>query len=74
MKHSNATEVVITMTKEPDGLALTIHDNGKGIDLDNLRQFSNGLKNMKKRMADLGLEFSIKNDAGTVVRLYGKTR
>lgn len=74
VKHSNATEVVITMTKEPDGLALTIHDNGKGIDLDNLRQFSNGLKNMKKRMADLGLEFSIKNDAGTVVRLYGKTR
>lgn len=74
VKHSNATEVVITMTKEPEGLSLTLHDNGKGIDLDNIRQFSNGLKNMKKRMDDLGLEFSIERNAGTIVRLYGKTR
>lgn len=74
VKHANATEVVITLSKEPEGLSLTIHDNGKGIDLDNLRQFSNGLKNMRKRMNDLGLEFSIERNAGTLIRLYGKTR
>ncbi len=74
VKHSNATEVVITMEKEPEGLSLTLHDNGKGIDLDNIRQFSNGLKNMKKRMNDLGFEFSVENNTGTIVRLYGKTR
>ncbi|RYF91701.1 MAG: hypothetical protein EOO03_00715, partial [Chitinophagaceae bacterium] len=74
VKHSQANEVVITMLKHPDGLSLTIHDNGKGIDLHNLRQFSNGLKNMKKRMEDLGLEFSIEKNAGTLIRLYGRTR
>lgn len=74
VKHANATEVVITLSKEPEGLSLTIHDNGKGIDLDNLRQFSNGLKNMRKRMNDLGLEFSIERNEGTLIKLYGKTR
>ncbi len=74
VKHSNATEVVITLSKEAEGLSLTIHDNGKGIELDNVRPFSNGLKNMKNRMNDLGLEFSIERNAGTLIRLYGKTR
>lgn len=74
VKHSNATEVRITMNKEPEGFSLIIHDNGKGIDFDNLRPFSHGLKNMKKRMEDVGLEFSIENNNGTVIRLYAKTR
>ncbi len=74
VKHANATEVVIILAKETEGLALTIHDNGKGIDLDNVRQFSNGLKNMRKRMHDLGLEFSIERKEGTLIKLYGKTR
>jgi signal transduction histidine kinase len=74
IKHSKATEVSITMTKEPEGFALTIHDNGNGIDFKNLRQFSNGLKNMKKRMQDINIEFTIENNAGTLVRLYAKTR
>ena len=74
VKHSNATEVVIIMLIEPNGLSLSIHDNGKGIDLGNVRQFSNGLRNMKKRMNDLGIEFSIEKNAGTLVKLYGRTR
>jgi signal transduction histidine kinase len=74
VKHSNATEVRITMNKEPEGFSLIIQDNGKGIDFDNLRPFSNGLKNMKKRMEEVGLEFSIENNNGTVIRLYAKTR
>ncbi len=74
VKHANATEVTIVMLKHPEGFSLTIHDNGKGIDLDNLRQFSNGLKNMRKRMQTVGIEFSIENSNGTLIRLYGKTR
>jgi signal transduction histidine kinase len=70
LKHSGATEVNIHLVKMPDGLKLTIHDNGKGIDFDKLRQFGNGLKNMKKRMEDTGIQFSIENNHGTLVTLY----
>ena len=74
VKHSGASEVKIILQKEPQGLSLLIHDNGHGIDLENLRQFGNGLKNMKKRMEDVGIEFSIEKNHGTMVRLYRKTR
>ena len=70
VKHSGATEVKLILQEENNGLALLIHDNGKGIDFEKIRQFGNGLKNMKKRMDDLGIEFSIENNNGTVVRLY----
>lgn len=74
VKHANATEVKIVMLKHPEGFSLTIHDNGKGIELDNVRQFSNGLKNMRKRMQTVNIEFSIEKNNGTLIRLYGKTR
>jgi signal transduction histidine kinase len=70
VKHSGATEVHITLTKVPDGLKLFIQDNGKGIDFEKLRQFGNGLKNMKKRMNDLGIDFTIENSNGTLTTLH----
>jgi signal transduction histidine kinase len=70
VKHSGATEVHITLAKVPDGLKLFIQDNGKGIDFEKLRQFGNGLKNMKKRMNDLGIEFTIENSNGTLTTLH----
>ena len=73
VKHAEATEVVICMNEEPMGYSLTIHDNGKGIDLENIRQFSNGLKNMRKRMEDFDIDFSIENKNGTLIRLYKQT-
>ena len=70
LKHSRATEVTITLERVADGLKLFIHDNGKGIDFEKLRQFGNGLKNMKKRMDDIGIVFTIENNNGTLVTLY----
>jgi signal transduction histidine kinase len=70
VKHAEATEVVIIMHYNTEGLTLTIQDNGKGIALDNVRSFGNGLKNMKKRMDDIGVDFSIKNNNGTLIKLY----
>jgi len=72
LKHAKATEVSITLIRVEDGLTLYIHDNGKGIDMYNLRQFGNGLKNMKKRMADIDVEFSIENKNGTLITLHRK--
>ncbi len=70
VKHAAATEVHITLAKVQGGLKLFIQDNGKGIDFEKLRQFGNGLKNMKKRMTDLGIDFTIENSNGTLVTLY----
>ena len=70
LKHAQATEVTITLTKVPDGMALYIHDNGIGIDFDKIRRFANGLKNMKKRMEEMHIGFSIENKNGTLVTLH----
>lgn len=72
LKHAKATEVTIRLEKGNGGLTLYIHDNGNGINPDKLRQFSNGLKNMKKRMADVHIEFSIENQNGTLITLHRK--
>ena len=73
IKHSGAKKVDIIMKKENDGLSLTIHDDGKGIDFDNIRPYSNGLTNMKKRMEDVGIDFKIENNNGTLITLFRKT-
>ena len=72
LKHAKATAVNITLQKVPDGLTLYIQDNGIGINFNELRQFSNGLSNMKKRMADVNIDFSIENKNGTLVTLHRK--
>jgi signal transduction histidine kinase len=72
LKHANATEVSIRLTRVENNLILYIHDNGKGIDLETIRQFGNGLKNMKKRMNDLDIDFSIENKNGTLITLNRK--
>ena len=69
LKHANATEVNITLERVADGLKLSIHDNGRGIDFEKLRLFSNGLKNMKKRMEDVNIDFTIENFNGTLITL-----
>ena len=73
IKHSGAKKVDIIMRKEADALSLTIKDDGKGIDFDNIRPYSNGLTNMKKRMEDVGIDFKIENDNGTLITLFRKT-
>jgi signal transduction histidine kinase len=70
LKHANATEVTLTLKREQERISFYIHDNGVGIDFENLRRFGNGLKNMKQRMSKSGIDFSIENNNGTLVTLY----
>ncbi len=72
LKHAKATEVNITLVRVPDGLTLYIQDNGVGINFDQLRQFSNGLINMKQRMTDIDIDFSIEKKNGTLITLHRK--
>lgn len=69
LKHAGATEVQIKLIRENNSLILYIHDNGKGFDPQHERQFGNGLKNMKKRMKELEIEFTIENKNGTLITL-----
>jgi signal transduction histidine kinase len=68
LKHSKATRVVVDITAT-DALTIIIHDNGVGIDLQNLRAFGNGLQNIERRMKSIGGEFSIQNNNGTITLL-----
>jgi signal transduction histidine kinase len=72
LKHSKATEVNIKLVRAQDGLTLYIQDNGTGIDMNKLRQFGNGLKNMKKRMEAIKIDFTIENSEGTLITLHRK--
>ncbi len=68
VKHSGAKKVAVQVNAA-NGLQIEIKDNGKGIDLEKLPAFRNGLINMKKRMEDIGGKFSIENNNGTLITL-----
>jgi signal transduction histidine kinase len=68
VKHAGASSVDITFTISKD-LRILIHDNGKGINLENVRKFGNGLNNIKKRMAEIRGSARFENDNGTRVLL-----
>lgn len=69
VKHAGASEVTIEFKQHPQNLDVIIKDNGRGIDLDAIRPFANGLENMKKRMADIDGLLKIKNETGTEIRI-----
>jgi signal transduction histidine kinase len=68
LKHSQASLISIDMQAN-HSLIITIHDNGTGIDMQHLRQFGNGLKNIAKRMEIIGGTFKIENKNGTLTTL-----
>lgn len=68
LKHSQATLVKIEFTIG-DQLIIRIQDNGIGIDMQKLRQFGNGLKNIRRRMESIGGTYTIGNNGGTLTVL-----
>jgi signal transduction histidine kinase len=68
VKHSGANKVDIAFSLNKK-FVITIHDNGNGIDVEKLRRFGNGLRNMQQRMESVRGSFEISNDKGTLVRL-----
>jgi len=68
VKHAEATETNIHISTA-DQLVIRIHDNGKGINWEKMRPFSNGIMNIKKRMKEAGGSVDFKNERGTTVVL-----
>ncbi len=73
VKHSGATEASIRLRLEPDKFIVEISDNGKGPAgmLGKAAESRNGLRNMRKRMEDVGGQFDIapSPQGGTTVAL-----
>jgi signal transduction histidine kinase/ligand-binding sensor domain-containing protein len=70
IKHAQAREVWLRLILRPKQLVLQVEDNGRGLDKQAVSN-RNGLRNMKRRMEDIGGEFSISPGAngGTLVQL-----
>jgi signal transduction histidine kinase len=73
VRHAQASAVSIRLRLETTTFILEIEDNGSGVAGldDTTAQARNGLRNMRKRMEDIGGRFSIGRapEAGTLVRL-----
>ncbi|MCD6050610.1 MAG: two component regulator propeller/histidine kinase domain protein [Verrucomicrobia bacterium] len=74
VKHSEASEVKITLVYKKPKLEILIADNGKGFSLEEADPTRNGLMNMKKRIEDGGgkLDLSSEKGKGTRIRLQIK--
>jgi signal transduction histidine kinase len=68
VKHAGATHVSFSVKLE-GMIQIIIHDNGKGIDKNKQRAFSNGLQNIQQRMKKINGEVEFSNEQGTKVVL-----
>lgn len=71
VKHSRATVAWLRLRLEPDRFTLEIEDNGHGLPADAANKGRNGLRNMRKRLEDIGGSFDLRpgSEGGTLVRL-----
>ena len=71
VRHAKATSVWVRLELSPAAFTLIIQDNGRGPAAQDERKGRNGLRNMRKRMEDVGGSFSLAPgpEGGTVVRL-----
>ena len=70
-RHAKATEVWMRLRLEPSRFILELQDNGRGPGDVASKQSRNGLRNMRKRMEDVGGSFEIlaPPEGGALVRL-----
>ena len=71
VKHSRGTKVHLTVTIDRQELKVVVEDDGAGFSPDPVRAGSNGLMNMRERMAALGggIEFETSGTNGARVEL-----
>lgn len=67
MKHSQASQIQISISTSDKWLMIKVTDNGVGIDADKLRRFGNGLSNMRRRMESIDGTFKIESDKNCVL-------
>jgi signal transduction histidine kinase len=76
IKHSGANKLDIQLSKDDDGITVTIEDNGTGFDVNDKEKFDGiGLKNIASRVGFLKgtVEFDSSPGRGTVVSVWVPT-
>ena len=68
LKHSGASQVMIRIDVNSQ-LEISVHDNGRGLKTEKLRQFGTGLLNIKKRMDSIYGRFLIESRDGAFTLL-----
>jgi two-component system, NarL family, sensor kinase len=63
LKHADCTEINVQMVQEADRLSLTVHDNGKGFDVE-LGCKGMGLQNIKQRVSVFKGSFTVYSKPG----------
>jgi signal transduction histidine kinase len=76
VKHSQAASAWLRLSLEPHRFILEIEDNGRGLSSADEKKGRNGLRNMRKRMEDIGGQFDAGAGAegGVRVRLVAPLR
>lgn len=64
LRHSQATEMRLSVRQERNGIRIVVSDNGKGFNLSALDGEGNGLENMKQRAAEVAGTFEIQCGEG----------
>src|SRR5205807_4899034 len=59
VKHAQASSAWLRLRLEPDRFVLEIEDNGRGLTAADKNKGRNGLRNLRKRMEDIGGQFEI---------------
>ncbi|UAY53410.1 tetratricopeptide repeat-containing sensor histidine kinase [Ferruginibacter albus] len=73
IKHSGANRLDISLVKDPDGISITVEDNGKGFNTNEYEQNGGmGLKNMRTRIEYLKgtIEFNSEPGKGMLVAIH----
>jgi signal transduction histidine kinase len=70
-RHSGASEVWVRLAAAASSLCITIEDNGRGFVAGTVSEGSDGLRNMRQRLAEVGgrLELASEPGKGTSVKL-----
>jgi ligand-binding sensor domain-containing protein/signal transduction histidine kinase len=76
VKHAKASSAWVRLRLEPDRFVLEIEDDGRGLAPDAGNKGRNGLRNMRKRMEDVGGAFEAmpRPEGGTRIRLTAPLR
>jgi signal transduction histidine kinase len=68
-RHSQATELWLRVSLPEGGLKIVIEDNGKGFDGTPKDPDDDGLRNMQRRMSEIGGNFEIESKPGAGTRI-----
>jgi|SoiMethySBSTD1v2_1073268.scaffolds.fasta_scaffold03879_9 signal transduction histidine kinase len=69
IKHSNASELLVHLGNGPEGLSLSVVDNGVGFDVDHAWGIGVGLISMVERLDAIGGSLDVRSSPGTGTRV-----